>query len=135
MGKTRAIRRERSDGVELGYGVVAADVEAVARRVVELLSDGLIVAPASPDLVDAAELARRLGIRRSWVYAHADDLGAIRLGAGPRPRLRFDPSVAMERMQLVAPAPERTPAARCRRQSKARQRDAHLLQIKDGGAN
>jgi hypothetical protein len=39
--------------------------------------------------VDAAQAARTLGVDRSWVYAHAAQLGAIRLG-GPRGRLRFD---------------------------------------------
>jgi hypothetical protein len=31
------------------------------------------------------------GVTRNWVYAHAEDLGALRIGAGRRPRLRFDP--------------------------------------------
>ncbi len=36
----------------------------------------------------------------------ADELGAIRLGAGPRPRLRFDPAVVRERWASVnAPPP------------------------------
>lgn len=51
------------------------------------------------DYDDARELwtARRLaahyavGVR--FIYANADELGAIRLGAGERPRLRFDPAV------------------------------------------
>jgi hypothetical protein len=32
---------------------------------------------------------------------HADELGAIRLGAGPRRRLRFDPAVVRERWASV----------------------------------
>jgi hypothetical protein len=40
--------------------------------------------------VDAAEAARLLGVHRETVYRHADALGAIRLGDGPRPRLQFD---------------------------------------------
>jgi hypothetical protein len=42
--------------------------------------------------IDAAEVARRYGVDRGWVYAHAEELGALRLGDGPRPRLRFDPA-------------------------------------------
>jgi len=54
-------------------------IEAIARRVVELLEKrGL----QNRELVDAAELARRLGIERSWVYSHAIELGAVRLGGG-----------------------------------------------------
>lgn len=63
----------------------AQDIEAIAQRVAELLAGH--GAPAR--LVDAAHVARLLGVERDWVYAHADQLGAIRLG-GPKGRLRFD---------------------------------------------
>lgn len=61
--------------------------EMVARRVVELLQERW--APGA--LMDAAEVGVRYGVERSWVYEHADELGAVRLGDGPRARLRFDP--------------------------------------------
>jgi hypothetical protein len=51
---------------------------------------------APGQLVDAASVARMLGVSRDWVYEHATDLGAIRLGTGRRPRLRFDPRVVAE---------------------------------------
>jgi len=63
------------------------DIEQIARRVAELI--GPAHAHAGPRYVDAGDLARMLGIEREWVYAHARELGAIRLG-GPRGRLRFD---------------------------------------------
>jgi hypothetical protein len=50
----------------------------------------LTPARAEP-LVDAAEIARLHGKTRSWVYEHAGELGAMRLGSGPRPRLAFSP--------------------------------------------
>jgi len=57
-------------------------VEEIARRVVALLERrGL----GKRELVDAAELARRFGIERSWVYTHAIELGAIKLGNGASP--------------------------------------------------
>lgn len=43
-------------------------------------------------LLTAAQVAERWGVDRSWVYDHAQQLGARRLGAGKRPRLRFDPA-------------------------------------------
>lgn len=49
---------------------------------------GLMPEPAEP-LVDAGEIARLFGMTRSWVYDHAGELGAVRLGSGPRPRLGF----------------------------------------------
>ena len=69
------------------------DIEAIADRVVELLRERSPGGGApSGSLVDAATLARLLGVSRATVYANADQLGAIRLGAGKRARLRFDPA-------------------------------------------
>lgn len=64
-----------------------SEIEAVAARVVELLRSPQL----SRELVDASEIARRFSVSRAFVYDHAEDLGAIRLGPGPRARLRFDP--------------------------------------------
>ncbi|MFN8131642.1 MAG: helix-turn-helix domain-containing protein [Solirubrobacteraceae bacterium] len=64
----------------------AESVDAVARRVVELLAGG----QGSGRLVDAQAVAELLGVSRAWVYDHAGELGAVRLGEGARPRLRFD---------------------------------------------
>jgi len=64
-----------------------ADVETIAQRVAELVAAPLI--PNAVRYVDAAHLATTLGVERDWVYAHAGQLGAIRLG-GPQGRLRFD---------------------------------------------
>jgi hypothetical protein len=46
-------------------------------------------------LVTAAEVAAMLSVTRDTVYAHAAELGAVRIGDGPRPRLRFDPEKAV----------------------------------------
>jgi hypothetical protein len=66
-----------------------ADVEAIAECLVERLREAL-----RPQLwfglADVAEVARRLGVHENWVYAHAEELGAIRLGSGEKARLRFD---------------------------------------------
>ncbi len=64
-----------------------SDVEAIARRVAELLAAPSRVRAVR--YIDAAELARVLSVERDWVYAHARQLGAIRLG-DPHGRLRFD---------------------------------------------
>jgi hypothetical protein len=70
-------------------------VEAVAQRVVELLHTESH-SPLGLRLVDAATLAAELGVERSWVYAHRAELGAIQLGSGSKPRLRFDVNMARE---------------------------------------
>jgi hypothetical protein len=67
-------------------------VETVARRVLQLaatIDDA--PQPHGQDLLTVAEVATRLRVNPSWVYAHQEELGAIRLGSGPKARLRFDP--------------------------------------------
>lgn len=78
-------------------------VEALARRVVELLRSE----DKDSGLIDAAEVARRLGVARSTVYDKAEQLGAMRLGTGPRARLRFDPRVVEMLVTSNEPAPAR----------------------------
>ena len=95
------------------------DIEALAARVAELLEERGARRP-SGSLVDAAELARRLGTDRSWVYSHASELGAIRLGDGPKARLRFDPDAAALRMRLGDEAEVEKPRSPRRRARGAR---------------
>jgi hypothetical protein len=65
--------------------------ELVAIHVADLLAKPRTRATlASATLVTAADVARRFGVTAEWVREHADELGAVRLGNGPRPRLRFD---------------------------------------------
>ncbi len=97
----------------------AETVDAIARRVVELLTVGR---GDSSALIDAAEVARRVGVTRSWAYDHAAQLGAVRLGTGTRPRLRFDP----ERVAQALAAERHTepdPQPSAPRPRQARQRD------------
>jgi hypothetical protein len=74
-------------------------VERIAQRVAELLT---AEAPQAPSrMVDAATLARELGVERDWVYEHAEELGAVRLG-GPKGRLRFDRNGVADRLGVVS---------------------------------
>lgn len=86
------------------------DIDRIASRVVQRLSEhgyltAVGVSGACPDanptarsrasdspparFADARTVAHLLGVDRSWVYEHAKQLGAVRLG-GPHGRLRFD---------------------------------------------
>lgn len=47
-----------------------------------------------PQLLTIPELARRLRVKTSWVYSHATDLGALRVGK----YLRFEWSRVLERL-------------------------------------
>lgn len=102
----------------LASAMAPAVAEVVAQRVLELVEER----PRN-GLVDAAELAALLGVDRDWIYEHGERLGAIRLGDGPRPRLRFEVCRAVESFtQLSAKAHPhrlegglRTPVTRPRR--------------------
>lgn len=70
-------------------------------------------ARAREALVDAFAVAEHLGVTRSFVYEHADELGAVRLGLGPPARLRFSLAEVDERLttcpagrQAASPASE-----------------------------
>jgi len=109
-------------------------VEEIARRVVALLERrGL----GRRELVDAAELARRFGIERSWVYTHAIELGAVKLGNGAKPRLRFDPEVAARVLRRVGEIPAADPPARSGKRAGQPPRraasDVRLLPIRGQG--
>lgn len=89
-----------SGGPQLAGGEVRLapeSVEAIARRLAELLHEPT-GAQAPQRLVSAADVAETWGVDRSWVYTRAEQLGARRLGAGERPRLRFDPEEVAERI-------------------------------------
>lgn len=86
--------------------------ERVADRLGERIAAYLAAEPPPPERVDAATVARALGVHRSWVYDHAEELGALRLGDGPRPRLRFDLEAA--RTAASRFAGEKSPAAESR---------------------
>jgi hypothetical protein len=52
-------------------------------------------------LWSAQRVASHYGVRVDFVYQHADELGCVRLGGGPCPRLRFDPDAVRERWSRV----------------------------------
>lgn len=72
------------------------DIEAIAQRVARLLDRAT---PAAHRLLAPRELAEALRVSVDYVYAHAVDLGALRLGDGPKARLRFDLRTAREAMR------------------------------------
>jgi hypothetical protein len=104
-GPTRAAPSAAS---EAGTGVRldSESVEAIARRVAELLAMRPELSAATPPrrLLTAAEVSEWWGVERSWVYSHAAELGARRLGTGQRPRLRFDPDEVAQRLAALSAA-------------------------------
>ena len=89
--------------------------DAIVARVLEAFRAERIIlqAPSAMTWLDANEVARRLGVSRDWVYEHASELGASRIGSGTRPRLRFPPQVLDSRAgRTGAPKAAGEPAKR-----------------------
>jgi hypothetical protein len=106
----------------------------VAERLAPLIASG---APGLPEgLVDAHEIARRMGRSRWWVYEHAGELGAFRLGHGPRARLGFSPERAEAYLKAAAdvraPVPS-PPRARPKRRRSTRTTVELLAFTRDDG--
>ena len=86
------------------------DVEAIAQRVAELLRPRVAIGRVGVD-----DVVARFSVSRSYVYEHAEALGAIRLGEGPKARLRFDLEQVAQALRgaggPVSPAPQLHPAS------------------------
>ena len=77
------------------------DLERLADLVADRLSGPPAPRPSSglphdERLLSAREVADRYGVTAQWVRKHAQDLGALRPGTGPRPRLKFVPALIAE---------------------------------------
>jgi hypothetical protein len=112
-------------------------VEQVATRVAQLLHRQQeererqhVSEPTG--MLTVSELAQHLHVNRAWVYEHADELGAVRLGDGPKARLRFDlhtAKTALGRHQAGrAPVPAGAKTRRPTRPSATD--DAQLLEVR-----
>lgn len=86
-----------------GLRLAPESIEALARSIAELLASG---ERPRPRHLTAAEVSEWWGVDRAWVYAHATELGAKRLGAGKRPRLRFDADVVAAQIDDLGPVRE-----------------------------
>ncbi len=132
-GQEGAWARVRRSAAEL----TPETIEQIAHRVAELLQRGESPrrggALEARQLLDAAQLGRRLGVTRAWVYEHAAELGAVALGDGPKARLRFDPAIAEQMLQARrrgALAPSSTPdSPRARRRRQPTAADIPLLPV------
>jgi hypothetical protein len=78
--------------------IAPESIEAVAQRVAELVAAATGEPASRPERITAEEVSRWWGVSRRWVYDHAEELGARRMGSGRRPRLRFDPDEVAERL-------------------------------------
>jgi hypothetical protein len=106
-------------------------VDAIARRVIELLdawrSEGVIASAADGGgCLTVSQVAARYRVSRSWVYAHQRELGAMRLGDGPRARLRFHAKVVAD---AIAGFDQRKAPAEPPRNGAGPRREMRLIQF------
>jgi hypothetical protein len=107
-------------------------VDAIARRVVELLerngsrSTDAPTGGAHEACLTVSQVARRYRVSRSWVYAHQRELGAMRLGEGPRARLRFDAKAVAD---AIAAFDRRRVSPEAPKSSVGRRREMRLIQF------
>jgi hypothetical protein len=123
-----AERDHRPNADEAALGLTAADVNAIASRVVELLRRE----PSVDRYVDTTAVAALLGVSGDWVREHAAELGGVRVGDGPKGALRFElrrVRLALEQRRLA-----RQPSPKPRRPGPARRvADVELLPLPDDG--
>ena len=75
-------------------------IKAIAREVAALPERR----PEPGQMLTAGQVAARFNVTRGWVYAHARELGVVRLTGSHHSRLRFDPAVVAERLLAEPPA-------------------------------
>ena len=110
-------RRQNSRRAASPHTVRLADdqLDALASRIAAKLARHNGAA-----LIDAATLAAELGVDRSWIYAHAAQLGAVRLGDGSRGvPLRFDRERARQAFATVGDPTPDVPRSRRRNPTRA----------------
>jgi transposase-like protein len=114
----------RGSADELLIEAIAARVAEALREELESLAAGLVARSSLDDQLTVEQVARRLGVARSTVYAHWREWGGYKLGSGRRAPIRFD------RQVLPTVEPRRSPnrpltieRARSRRRAKRTRRD------------
>ena len=92
---------------ERGLTLSPGDVEAIAEATATKLAEFIAERSKTFGLVGPRELAEGLGVSLDYVYAHATELGAMRLGSGPKARIRFDLDGARRALEARAERPRR----------------------------
>jgi hypothetical protein len=108
-------------------------IEAIAERVAEMIGAHQRETEGRDRLLTAAEVATWWGVDRTWVYEHARELGVIPLGAGPTPRLRFDPVKLRAYLDRSSKTPEPAPIRPAQRRRVPAYGPGRILQSRPRG--
>lgn len=112
---------------DAGAAVDDQTIELIAARIADAVRDNLdafaggVLTPLAEDgQLTVEQVARRLGVARSTVYAHWREWGGYKLGSSPKAPIRFD-GQALVRGTPATPAradaggSQSPPTRRCRR--------------------
>jgi hypothetical protein len=126
-----ANRRTDPSSRETPRRLVKEDIEAIAQRVAELLSQA---SAPSNDYLDAAGVAKRFGVSRDWVYGHKHELGGIPKGECSRTRWLFDADCVRQALKARAGVrPEPPPPAQARAARQRARGRVRLLPVGEDG--
>jgi len=117
-----------------GHGTAIVDertIDVIADRVIAALRDDLEAIAAqlsaageSTEQLTVGQVARRLGVARSTVYAHWREWGGYKLGRGDKAPIRFDSAaLPIVRPRSVAHLPLAVEAVAPPKRRKRRRRD------------
>jgi hypothetical protein len=129
----RHARHGTTNGSRADEGILTAVAlsDQQLERLAGLIADRLAIR-SDGELIDAGQLAQRIGRTREFVYEHAQQLGAISLGDGPRPRLAFRWPQVLDRLDDRPPpsSPTPPPAVRAARSRPTKRAVTDLLPIR-----
>jgi hypothetical protein len=91
---------------------VLGELLAMRRQVAELERKLTEPKPPAPEWLAPKEVAQRLGRSLDFVYEHSSELGAVRVGNGPRPRLLFPADHPVSSGDSPLDSAERPPVSR-----------------------
>jgi transposase-like protein len=104
---------------------IAARVIAALRDYLEAITAELSIPEKTDEQLTVAQVAQRLGVARSTVYAHWREWGGYKLGQGDKARIRFDRTA----LPIVKPAPVRRLPIDATPQPRRRRKKPHRLDL------
>jgi len=77
---------------------IPAAIAHLAARAMNAPKTSVLKTDISDDLLTVPQAAKLLGVSPNYVFNHARELGVIRLGSGPKARLRFSRTKVLRRL-------------------------------------
>lgn len=102
---------------------IAGQVISALRRDLEAIAEALAAPRTAGPQLTVEQVARRLGVARSTVYAHWREWGGYKLGTGEKAPIRFDGDSLPIVAPTSRPAERRDPGRQAKPRRRRRRRD------------